>query len=119
MVGDFSTLDLDMPSLWPPTRERTPPAEEAGAPAAVQRTARGTEPPVAASAEELELRALVEAGEHRRALERLMDLYGAAMYRHCRLTLGDAELARDVHQEVFVQAFLGLPRFRGGSTLRT
>jgi len=119
MVGACYTLDLDMPSLWPPTRDSNPPPENAAAPRAVRRTARGTEPPAGASAEELELRELVDAADYRKALERLMDLYGTAIYRHCRLSLGDDDLARDVHQEVFVQAFQGLPRFRGGSTLRT
>ncbi len=121
MASDGCFPDIDMPSLWPPSRDVTDPPLGGAARRGFRRNARGTEPPVPSSLseDELELRRLIDAREYRRVLERLMDLHGSALYRHCHVLLGDAELARDVHQEVFVQAFQGLARFRGASTLRT
>src|SRR5262249_23650225 len=42
-----------------------------------------------------------------------------AVYRYCRIALGDTVLADDVHQQVFIEAFRDLPGFAGRSTLRT
>ncbi|HEX3477792.1 MAG TPA: sigma-70 family RNA polymerase sigma factor [Kofleriaceae bacterium] len=55
----------------------------------------------------------------RGALHRLMVRHGRAVYRYCRISLGDAVLADDVHQQVFIEAFRDLPGFAGRSTLRT
>src|SRR5262249_39612715 len=53
------------------------------------------------------------------ALHHLMQRHGRAVYRYCRIALGDAVLADDVHQQVFIEAFRDLPGFAGRSTLRT
>jgi RNA polymerase sigma-70 factor (ECF subfamily) len=55
----------------------------------------------------------------RGALHRLMQRHGRAVYRYCRTALGDAVLADDVHQQVFIEVFRDLPGFAGRSTLRT
>lgn len=55
----------------------------------------------------------------RSALQLLMDAYGDALYSFCRRMVKDAELAADVHQTTFVQAWQGLSRFSRRSTLRT
>jgi RNA polymerase sigma-70 factor (ECF subfamily) len=53
------------------------------------------------------------------ALHRLMQRHGRAVYRYCRIALGDAVLADDIHQQVFIEAFRDLPAFAGRSTVRT
>lgn len=53
------------------------------------------------------------------ALRLLMQRHGTSVYRYCRVALRDATLADDVHQQVFIQAFRDLPRFRGRSPVRT
>lgn len=53
------------------------------------------------------------------ALEVLMEAYGTAVYRYCLHLLGDSELAEEVHQTTFIQAFDGLRGFLGKSTLQT
>jgi len=68
---------------------------------------------------EAEALAAIAQRDWRRALRVLMQAYGDALYRHCRHMLGDADLADDVHQVVFVQAYRDLPGFRGSSSLRT
>jgi RNA polymerase sigma-70 factor, ECF subfamily len=68
---------------------------------------------------EVEARAALARGDARRALTLLMQAYGDDIYRHCWLVLGEPDLADEVHQTVFVQAFRDLGRFSGRSTLRT
>jgi RNA polymerase sigma factor (sigma-70 family) len=63
--------------------------------------------------------ALVERGELRAALCRVMARHGAAVYRYCYGALRDAALAEDVQQHVFIEAHRDLPRFSGRSTVRT
>jgi RNA polymerase sigma-70 factor (ECF subfamily) len=58
-------------------------------------------------------------GDTGAALQRLMQRHGHAVYRYCRSALGDAVLAEDIHQQVFIEAFCDLPGFAGRSTLRT
>jgi RNA polymerase sigma-70 factor (ECF subfamily) len=58
-------------------------------------------------------------GDTRAALHRLMQRHGRAVYRYCRIALGDAVLADDIHQQVFIEAFRDLPGFAGRSTVRT
>ena len=41
--------------------------------------------------------------------------YQDMVYNHACVMLGEAELAEDVTQEVFIKAYRGLARFRGGS----
>lgn len=53
------------------------------------------------------------------ALTILMETYGDELYRHCRQVVGDADLAADVHQTVFVQAYRDLAGFSGRSSYRT
>ena len=63
--------------------------------------------------------ALVQRGQAETAIRMLMQRHGRAVYRYCRINLGDAVLADDVHQQVFIEAFRDLPRFAARSTLRT
>jgi RNA polymerase sigma-70 factor, ECF subfamily len=53
------------------------------------------------------------------ALAVLMRAYGTAVYRFSRQMVGDEDLAQEVHQMTFVQAFEGLSRFGRRSSLRT
>ena len=62
---------------------------------------------------------LVQAGSLVPALRILMRRHGAAVFRYCREALGDATLAEDVHQQVFIEAHRDLPRFAARSTMRT
>lgn len=68
---------------------------------------------------EAEARAALARGDARRALTILMQAYGDDVYRHCWLVLGEADLADEVHQTVFVQAYRDLARWSARSTLRT
>lgn len=61
----------------------------------------------------------LHAGELAQALTILMSRYGDEVYRHCRQVLGDSDLAADVHQTVFVQAYRDLPSFTGRASFRT
>jgi RNA polymerase sigma-70 factor (ECF subfamily) len=63
-------------------------------------------------------RAALDAGDRRGALEILMRVYGAGVYRFCRSTLEDGDLAQEVHQIVFVAAYDDLGSFAGRSTLQ-
>ncbi len=58
-------------------------------------------------------------GDFDHALTILMAQYGDELYRHCRQVLRDADLAADVHQTVFVQAYRDLSDFAGRSSFRT
>jgi RNA polymerase sigma-70 factor, ECF subfamily len=53
------------------------------------------------------------------SIRSLYDLYANDVYRFAKLTLGDAEEAKDVTQEVFYRAFRSMNRFRGESNPRT
>lgn len=61
----------------------------------------------------------LQAGQLAQALTILMTRYGEEVYRHCRQVLGDSDLAADVHQTVFVQAYRDLPSFTGRASFRT
>ena len=61
---------------------------------------------------------LVDQGDVTGALRRLMRRHGTTVYRYCREALRDPTLADDVHQQVFVAAFRGLPSFGRRSTVR-
>lgn len=65
-----------------------------------------------------DLLALARQGKPAAALSGLMQRHGTAIYRYCRAGLRDAALAEDVHQQVFLAAFVDLPRFAARSTLR-
>jgi RNA polymerase sigma-70 factor (ECF subfamily) len=62
---------------------------------------------------------LIAAGDTRSALIRLMQRHGDTVYRYCCRALGDPELAEDVRQQVFIEAFRDLPKFSSRSTVRT
>jgi RNA polymerase sigma-70 factor, ECF subfamily len=53
------------------------------------------------------------------AFARLVDLHESMVYNLAARLLGDAEEARDLSQEVFLQVYRSLGGFRGGSSLRT
>jgi RNA polymerase sigma-70 factor (ECF subfamily) len=65
-----------------------------------------------------DLLALARRGNSAAALSGLMRRHGTAIYRYCRAGLRDAALAEDIHQQVFLAAFVDLPRFAARSTLR-
>jgi RNA polymerase sigma-70 factor (ECF subfamily) len=48
-----------------------------------------------------------------------MDRHGDEIYRHVRLVVGDADLADEVHQAVFIQAYRALEDFQGRSSFRS
>lgn len=68
---------------------------------------------------EQEAVAALERGDRARVLTLLMREYGADVYRHCRLVLGDRDLADEVHQTVFVQAYRDLGGFSRRSSFRS
>lgn len=74
--------------------------------------------PALATGETLILAAL-ERGDRDAALRLLMRDYGKPVYRYCRQMLEDGDLADEAHQMTFVQAYEGLARFAGRSSLRT
>ncbi len=57
--------------------------------------------------------------DYKAVLTLLMQAYGNHLYRFCCQLVGNEELAEDVHQMTFVQAYEGLPRFARRSSLRT
>ena len=67
---------------------------------------------------EPELIARVLRGDQIAARE-LYDAHAPRVYRLAFRMTGEAELAREYTQDVFVRAFANLPRFRGDSTLGT
>ena len=62
---------------------------------------------------------LIAKGDMTGALRLLMKRYGTSVYRYCREQLHDATLADDVHQQVFIEVYRDLPKFRRQSTIRT
>ncbi len=68
-----------------------------------------------------EAKALAAArqGDRDTALRLLMQDYGTPVWRYCRQMVGDPDLAQEAQQVTFVQAYEGLPRFAGRSSLRT
>jgi RNA polymerase sigma-70 factor (ECF subfamily) len=68
---------------------------------------------------EKDARNALERGDRQHALTVLMEAYGDAIYRHVRQVVRDADLADDVHQTVFVQAYRDFHQYRGQSSLKT
>jgi RNA polymerase sigma factor (sigma-70 family) len=64
------------------------------------------------------IRALAH-GDRGHALDVLMGAYGRMVYAYCCRMLVDSDLANDVLQTTFLQAFEDLDRFDGRSSLRT
>lgn len=54
-----------------------------------------------------------------RALEQLMDSYGAIVMRTAYFYTGDRSLAEDISQEVFLRAYRKWRTFRGDSSVKT
>jgi len=63
--------------------------------------------------------AALDRGDSEEALAVLMRAYGTSLYRYCREMVVDRDLADDVHQMTFVQAYESLSRFARRSSLRT
>ena len=68
---------------------------------------------------EVEALAALDRDDPEETLRILMEAYGTRLYRYCVQMVGDDDLAADVHQLTFVQAYQGLRRFRRQSALRT
>ena len=68
---------------------------------------------------EIEALEAIDQEDHDAALRILMDAHGTAVYRYCRQLTGDAEVAEEVQQMTFVQAYEGFERFAGRSSLKT
>jgi len=63
--------------------------------------------------------AALDRGRTEEALAVLMRAYGAGVYRYCRQMVGDEDLAEEIRQMTFVQAYEGLAKFARRSSLRT
>jgi RNA polymerase sigma factor (sigma-70 family) len=63
--------------------------------------------------------AALDRRSHEEALAVLMREYGSAVYRYCRQMVGDDDLAEEIQQMTFVQAYEALPKFARRSSLRT
>lgn len=63
--------------------------------------------------------AALAQGDRRRALTLLMDRYGSAIYRFAYEMTRDGNLADEVRQQVFVEAYRDLSTFQRRSSLRT
>ena len=68
---------------------------------------------------EHQAKSALDRGDSTRALEILMNVYGNAVYRYCCRMMRDAELAKDVLQTTFLQAFKDCQSFRDKSSIRT
>lgn len=62
---------------------------------------------------------LLSRGDRRGAVSLLMDLHGDAVFGFCIRALRDRTLAEDILQQVFLEAYRDIDRFRGQSSLRT
>ena len=63
------------------------------------------------------IRQAIDRREYRAALEALAQVYQHAVTRFCAGMLG--EEGEDVAQQVFLGAYMAMPRFRGASSIRT
>ncbi|SDZ64286.1 RNA polymerase sigma-70 factor, ECF subfamily [Evansella caseinilytica] len=52
-------------------------------------------------------------------LEELYEQHSDAIFRYILLTIGDAQQAEDLTQEVYIRAFKGMEQFEGRSTYKT
>lgn len=84
-----------------------------------RRTGAGAPPRGEGQELEPEILAALDEGDRDRALDLLMHAYGRSLHRYCRQMLPDLDLADEVHQMTFVQAYEGLFRFARRSSLRT
>src|SRR4051812_6946520 len=77
-----------------------------------------SEPDPRADSEDADVRIAVHAGDHRRAAAILVARHGDAVYRYVLAITGNAHLAEDIHQQVFLEAHRDLECFGGRSSLR-
>ena len=68
---------------------------------------------------ETQVLAALDRDDRRGALTLLMRAYGDLLYRHCYGTVLDPDMAADIHQTVFVEAWRDLPRFSRRSSFKT
>ena len=68
---------------------------------------------------EQEIRACLDQKRYQDAFDLLLPEFQNKVFRLAYAMLGDAALAEDVAQEVFVRAWKGLPGFRGQSSVST
>jgi RNA polymerase sigma-70 factor (ECF subfamily) len=66
-------------------------------------------------ADESEFTTALTRGDHKRALTILMTRHGERIYRYALGVTGEHQLADDVRQQVFVEAYRDLPSFGGRS----
>ncbi len=71
-----------------------------------------------ATFEEDEVDAALSRGDRQHAFTLLMTRYGDAVYRYALATTGDAQLAEEVRQQVFVEVYRDLPGFGGRAPVR-
>ena len=60
----------------------------------------------------------VSSGDRQRAFTLLMSRYGDQVYRYAIAMTGEGQLAEEVRQQVFVEAYRDLPRFAGRAPVR-
>lgn len=72
----------------------------------------------AASGEDAEIEAARSAGDKRRALTLLMSRHGDAIYRFAVAMTRDRDLADEVRQQVFVEAYRDVGNLAAGSSLQ-
>lgn len=65
------------------------------------------------------LRRALETRDHRAALRLLMAEHGTAVYGFCARTLADRELAADVQQQVFEEAYRDMGTLQKGESARS
>ncbi|HEU4726738.1 MAG TPA: sigma-70 family RNA polymerase sigma factor [Kofleriaceae bacterium] len=95
-------------------------AIESASPPAVEVSAGSPwEPPRSRANQAVEHEALacVHRGQTQRALALLLDAYGSAVTAIAVRVLRNPELAKDVRQQVFLEAFQGFARFEGRGSL--
>lgn len=73
---------------------------------------------VPATLDEDEVDAALSRGDLQHAFTQLMTRYGDQVYRYALATTGDAQLAEEVRQQVFVEAYRDLPGFGGRAPVR-
>jgi RNA polymerase sigma-70 factor, ECF subfamily len=75
--------------------------------------------PPAAPARDDDLLARRASGGDRQAFAQLMERYGPPVLSLCYASSLDRHVAEELAQDVFLAAWRGLPRFRGGSSFAT
>jgi RNA polymerase sigma-70 factor, ECF subfamily len=68
--------------------------------------------------DEDEVDAALSRGDRQHAFTLLMTRYGDPVYRYALATTGDAQLAEEVRQQVFVEVYRDLPGFGGRAPVR-